>query len=122
MGRVYQLLLILLFLSHCSIFREILAAPFISAYKMSDDTPVIPIPESHVNSVESNVRITNCPESASGVTPIQVVTLNRPNKRNAITDDMVFDLIAYFSAAEVDERVRAIILTGIGKHSALALT
>ncbi len=44
------------------------------------------------------------------------VTLDRPERRNAITDDMVTALIETFDAAGSDAEVRVIHLTGTGDH------
>ena len=46
---------------------------------------------------------------------IATITLNRPDKRNAINDQMRAELIEAFAEADADKEVRAIILTGAGK-------
>ncbi|HZS45433.1 MAG TPA: enoyl-CoA hydratase/isomerase family protein [Blastocatellia bacterium] len=46
---------------------------------------------------------------------VATITLNRPEKRNALDDDMVALLKQSFSEAERDENVRVILLTGAGK-------
>ncbi|MCB1356878.1 MAG: enoyl-CoA hydratase/isomerase family protein [Maritimibacter sp.] len=46
---------------------------------------------------------------------IATITLNRPDKRNAINDQMRAELISAFAEADADKDVRAIILTGAGK-------
>lgn len=76
---------------------------------------VIQVPESYVTASDSHIRISNHPESAKDVTPIQIVALNRPDKLNAITLDMLEKLIAFFTAVNVDDRVKVVILTGIGR-------
>jgi 2-(1,2-epoxy-1,2-dihydrophenyl)acetyl-CoA isomerase len=48
--------------------------------------------------------------------PILRLELDRPEKRNALTDDMVAGLIDAIDAAGRDERVRAIVLSGAGDH------
>lgn len=75
----------------------------------------IPIPTSYVTPPDSHIRVSNYPNSAIGVTPIQIAVLNRPDKLNAITSDMIADLITLFETVNVDDRVKAIILTGAGK-------
>ncbi|KAJ6022568.1 uncharacterized protein N7446_012918 [Penicillium canescens] len=82
---------------------------------MADDTPTIFTPDTYVNTPDSHVRITNFPESAPGVTPIQIVKLNRPDKLNAITSDMIYALMKFFSTVDVDNRVKVVILTGAGR-------
>lgn len=46
---------------------------------------------------------------------ILTITLNRPDKMNAFTGIMQKELIAAFDAADADDNVRAIIVTGAGK-------
>ena len=47
--------------------------------------------------------------------PIAIITLDRPESRNAYSEGMVTSLIAALDAAEADSSVRAVILTGEGK-------
>jgi len=47
--------------------------------------------------------------------PICVLTLNRPEKRNALNDDLIVELKDALRAADADESVRAIIIRGAGK-------
>jgi 2-(1,2-epoxy-1,2-dihydrophenyl)acetyl-CoA isomerase len=44
------------------------------------------------------------------------VTLDRPDRRNAIDDVMMRGLVDTFTAASTDERVRVIVLAGAGDH------
>jgi enoyl-CoA hydratase/carnithine racemase len=46
---------------------------------------------------------------------ILTITLNRPEKMNAFTHVMMDELIAAFDAADADDDVRAIIVTGAGR-------
>ena len=46
---------------------------------------------------------------------ILTITLNRPNKLNAFNGTMQAELIAAFDAADKDDNVRAIIVTGAGR-------
>jgi enoyl-CoA hydratase/carnithine racemase len=46
---------------------------------------------------------------------ILTITLNRPDKMNAFTNVMMDELIAAFDAADADDNVRAIIVTGAGR-------
>jgi methylglutaconyl-CoA hydratase len=46
---------------------------------------------------------------------VATLTLNRPEKRNAISTPMIEDLVAALGAAEADKSVRVVILTGAGK-------
>ena len=46
---------------------------------------------------------------------IQTITLNRPEKRNALNDALIHALKAALSAADKDESLRAIVIRGAGK-------
>ena len=46
---------------------------------------------------------------------VATITLNRPEKRNAISGTMIEELLAALNAAEADAAVRVVILTGAGK-------
>ena len=46
---------------------------------------------------------------------ILTITLNRPDKLNALTGQMLTELIAAFDQADADDAVRAIIVTGAGR-------
>jgi 2-(1,2-epoxy-1,2-dihydrophenyl)acetyl-CoA isomerase len=46
---------------------------------------------------------------------VGIITLNRPDHLNALTFAMAKDLISYFQDAELDDSIRAIILTGAGR-------
>jgi len=46
---------------------------------------------------------------------ILTLTLNRPDKLNALTDRMLEELLDAFDAADADDDVRAIIVTGAGR-------
>ncbi len=46
---------------------------------------------------------------------VATITLNRPEKMNAFTGQMMSDIIAAFDATDADDSVRAVIVTGAGK-------
>jgi methylglutaconyl-CoA hydratase len=46
---------------------------------------------------------------------VRTITLNRPERRNAISGEMIEDLLAALADAESDASVRVVILTGTGK-------
>jgi enoyl-CoA hydratase/carnithine racemase len=46
---------------------------------------------------------------------IATITLNRPDKMNAFTGQMMLDLIAAFDITDADDDVRAVIVTGAGR-------
>jgi enoyl-CoA hydratase/carnithine racemase len=47
--------------------------------------------------------------------PIMIVTLNRPEKLNAYTGQMGAEITDAFERADIDDNVRAIIVTGAGR-------
>ncbi|MCC7047907.1 MAG: enoyl-CoA hydratase/isomerase family protein [Alphaproteobacteria bacterium] len=46
---------------------------------------------------------------------VRIVTLNRPHRLNAINPELLEDLIAALQAADRDQEIRAIVLTGAGR-------
>lgn len=82
---------------------------------MPRETQTVAVPPTYVNSPDSPIRITNYPDSEDTITPIQIVTLNRPDKLNAITKGMIGALIAFFLTVDVDDRVKVIVMTGAGR-------
>lgn len=46
---------------------------------------------------------------------IRILTLNRPEKRNALNHELTKAVVDGLAAAETDEAIRAIVLTGAGK-------
>jgi enoyl-CoA hydratase/carnithine racemase len=82
---------------------------------MSNPVRTIAVPRSYRTPADSQVLISNYPDTAPGVTPIQVVTLNRPDRLNAFTIDMINALEEFFSIADVDDRIKVIVLTGAGR-------
>lgn len=82
---------------------------------MATNSKTITLPRSYATPKDAPIKITNYPETAEGVTPIQIATLNRPEKLNAITIGMINDLERFISTVDVDERVKIVIVTGAGK-------
>lgn len=75
----------------------------------------LPIPKSYSDLGFTQIRVTNVPESSRDVTPIQLVTLYRPNKVNAFTPTMMAELEAAYTLFDIDDRVKCIVQTGSGK-------
>lgn len=82
---------------------------------MSNPSRTIAVPQSYRTPLDRPVLISNYPDTADGVTPIQVVTLNRPAKLNAFTIEMIHALEEFLAVVDVDDRVKVIVLTGTGK-------
>lgn len=51
---------------------------------------------------------------------VAVVTVNRPDKLNALNADVIGELGACFSALQADDAVRAVVLTGAGEKAFVA--
>ncbi|KAJ5239360.1 hypothetical protein N7468_003979 [Penicillium chermesinum] len=62
-----------------------------------------------------HVIVSHYPPGSSSVTPVLVVTLNRPANHNAFTPQMVQDFENLYPLFDADERVKVIVLTGAGK-------
>ncbi|MCY3962319.1 MAG: enoyl-CoA hydratase/isomerase family protein, partial [bacterium] len=48
--------------------------------------------------------------------PILTLTLDRPQRRNSLTDDIVLALIDTLEAASADEEIRAVLLNATGDN------
>ena len=46
---------------------------------------------------------------------VATITLNRPDRLNAFTGQMMLDMIAALDAADADDAVRCVIVTGAGR-------
>jgi enoyl-CoA hydratase len=53
---------------------------------------------------------------ASSADGVCVLTLNRPERRNAVTPELLAELLAHLRAADSDESVTVILFTGAGTH------
>lgn len=63
--------------------------------------------QEYVNLSQINLKFSN---------HILWLTLNRPDSSNAFTDEMIDELVSTLYRADEDDNVRAIIVTGSGKH------
>jgi enoyl-CoA hydratase/carnithine racemase len=76
---------------------------------------VIDLPDTYASLPVQHIRIANHPANAPGVTPIQVVTLYRPDAHNAFTSQMEADMVLAWSKFDLDDCVKAIVVTGHGR-------
>lgn len=74
---------------------------------------VVP-PKSYETLHIKDVKVSHHPAGAPEATPIIIVSLDRPTRRNAYTIEMMEALELVYPMLDVDERVRAVILTGSG--------
>lgn len=80
------------------------------------DPDAIELPSSYEKlPTTGHVTVSHHPAGSPTVTPVVVVTLNRPANNNAFTGQMVEDFEKFFPMFDVDERVKVIVLTGAGK-------
>ncbi|KAA8643675.1 hypothetical protein EYZ11_003391 [Aspergillus tanneri] len=76
--------------------------------------PSITIPTSYETLPTTHIKLSHHPAGTATATPIVIVTLNRPEKRNAFTSTMAEDLVKAFTLFDHDDRVKTIVLTGAG--------
>lgn len=62
-----------------------------------------------------HIKISNHPANAPGVTPIQIVTLYRPDAHNAFTGPMADSMERAWNTFHVDDRVKVVVVTGHGR-------
>ncbi|KAL1629755.1 hypothetical protein SLS56_005278 [Neofusicoccum ribis] len=76
--------------------------------------PVV-VPASYETVPTTHIKVSHYPAGAETATPVVVVTLNRPDKQNAFTLQMMEDFEKVYPMFDVDERVKVVVLTGAGK-------
>ena len=55
--------------------------------------------------------------------PVTILTLNRPNKLNALSNDLLTAMMSELDRIELDSDVRVVVITGAGRaFSAAAMT
>ena len=73
------------------------------------------LPASYADLLLEQVRVSHVPESSKEVTPVIVVTLYRPKNYNAFTNTLMRELENIFELADVDDRIKCIVVAGHGK-------
>ncbi|KAE8168609.1 ClpP/crotonase-like domain-containing protein [Aspergillus tamarii] len=71
-------------------------------------------PESYEALPFKTISISHVPETSPIVTKVVVLKLNRPRQFNAVTAQMIDEIIAAYQYFDVDDRVKAIVVTGSG--------
>jgi enoyl-CoA hydratase/carnithine racemase len=72
------------------------------------------LPVSYASLPFKDISISHVPESSPTPTKVVLLTLNRPSKFNAIAGTTIHELVAAFNTFKVDDRVKAIVITGKG--------
>jgi len=72
------------------------------------------VPESYDHLNYREIQISNVPDTATSVTPVVVLTLYRPERRNAYTESMRAEIVDAFRRFDLDDRIKCIVLTGYG--------
>lgn len=75
----------------------------------------IDIPDTYSSLSYKEIRVSNHPQNAPGVTPIQILTLYRPGRHNAFTGTMMEEMEQAFQLFDIDDRVKCIVVTGHGR-------
>lgn len=73
------------------------------------------VPKSYDELPLRQIKVFNVPATSPSVTPVLLITLNRPKQLNAFTDIMREDLERVYEVVDIDPRVKAVVLTGAGK-------
>jgi 1,4-dihydroxy-2-naphthoyl-CoA synthase len=72
----------------------------------------VQLPNSYAKLDLPDIKITNVPESADCVTPVQLLHLYRPNNHNAFTHQMQESISEFYTLINADDRVKVVVLTG----------
>lgn len=76
-------------------------------------TPDVPL--SYAAYPWEHILVSHHPSSSPVATKVVIITINRPEKSNAYTDGIETEMIHALEMFDVDDRVRAIVVTGKGR-------
>lgn len=79
------------------------------------DPQILPLPKSYASLPYTQIKVSHVPDTSQEVTPVILVTLYRPKNYNAFTDVIMREMEELYQLADIDERVKCIVLTGHGK-------
>lgn len=82
---------------------------------MIPNPPPVQVPPSYESVQTTHIKVSHHPAGAPTATPVVIVTLNRPEKHNAFTNQMMEDFETVFPMFDVDDRVKVVVLTGAGR-------
>jgi enoyl-CoA hydratase/carnithine racemase len=77
--------------------------------------PPIELPSSYEKLPFEHIRVSHHPKHNPDPTPVVILTLFRPGKRNAFTVTMMEEIERSFALFDVDDRVKCVVVTGDGK-------
>lgn len=75
----------------------------------------IELPASYSSLPFKDIIISHVPEDSPVATKVLILAFNRPDKHNAVTENLLNELEMAYRLVDEDERVRAVVLTGTGK-------
>jgi enoyl-CoA hydratase/carnithine racemase len=73
------------------------------------------VPQTYSNDSWTSIKVATYPESSPCVTPVMVLTINRPEKYNAFTTEIENEMIHMLGLFDMDDRVKVIVVTGAGR-------
>lgn len=81
---------------------------------MYPPTSPVRLPESYMTLDLPDIKVLHVPESSPTPTPVLVIRLNRPHKKNAFTGPMRSSIETVYRLVNADSRVKVVVLTGAG--------
>ena len=77
----------------------------------------IKVPENYTSMPWRQIEVTSYPvdAGAGSGSNIMVITINRPERNNAVTEEIENDMITALNLFDVDDRVKVVVVTGSGK-------
>ncbi|KAM5517561.1 hypothetical protein FOXYSP1_04513 [Fusarium oxysporum f. sp. phaseoli] len=75
----------------------------------------IEVPASYASLPFKDITISHVPADSPSATKVLILAFNRPDKHNAVTENLLTELETAYRVIDQDERVRAVVLTGAGK-------
>jgi len=72
-------------------------------------------PSSYASLPFTHISLSHHPANSPTVTPIIIIYIDRVSKNNAFTSEMEHSLVQAFDMLDLDERVKAIVVTGKGR-------
>lgn len=73
------------------------------------------LPDSYASLEFSHISVTHVPATSKAPSAVLLIKLDRPDKNNAFTENMQKSLEAIYRLIDLDDRVKAVVLTGAGR-------